>query len=183
MLIVSWCDLEETNEAPEISFDSRQILFDAMMISIMRSYLSKNSHTHPMKIDQTKVHAMHFMWCCWIYGALIFSDHCFSFTRDNFTLHNRWEKAAAWFERQNWFLRLWPFPIYGNRWDKRSLFERGRNKSGSSWPFLKPKVSYSGLHILPQFGLVVIEVPLTPYTRVSPIFQFLNPIFSTPMRY
>ena len=30
--------------------------------------------------------------------------------------------------------------------DKRSLFERGRNKNCSSWPFLKPKVSYSGTH-------------------------------------
>ena len=29
------CDLEETNEAPEISFDSRQILFDAMIISVV----------------------------------------------------------------------------------------------------------------------------------------------------
>ena len=29
------CDLEETNEAPEISCDSRQILFDAMIISVV----------------------------------------------------------------------------------------------------------------------------------------------------
>ena len=81
----------------------------------------------------------------------ISSNDCFSFTRDNFTSHNRWEKAAAWFERQNWFLRLCPSPIYGTRWDKRSLFERGRNKSGSSWPFLKPKVSYSSNHSLTTF--------------------------------
>ena len=27
--------------------------------------------------------------------------------------------------------------------DEMSLFEWGRNKGGSSWPFLKPKVSYS----------------------------------------
>ena len=81
--------------------------------------------------------------CMVLWFFQISSNDCFSFTRENFTSHNRWEKAAAWFERQNWFLRLCPFPIYGTRWDKRSLFERGRNKSGSSWPFLKPKVSYS----------------------------------------
>ena len=27
--------------------------------------------------------------------------------------------------------------------DEVSLFKLGRNKGGSSWPFLKPKVSYS----------------------------------------
>ena len=83
--------------------------------------------------------------CMVLWFFQISSNDCFSFTRENFTSHNRWEKAAAWFERQNWFLRLCPFPIYGTRWDKRSLFERGRNKSGSSWPFLKPKVSYSSM--------------------------------------
>ena len=51
----------ETNEAPEISFGLFRILFRAIIISTMRNYLSKNSHTHPMKIDQTKNHARHFM--------------------------------------------------------------------------------------------------------------------------
>ena len=51
----------ETNEAPELSFDLFRILFRAIIISTMRNYLSKNSHTHPMKIDQTRIHAMHFM--------------------------------------------------------------------------------------------------------------------------
>ena len=88
--------------------------------------------------------------CMVLWFFQISSNDCFSFTRENFTSHNRWEKAAAWFERQNWFLRLCPFPIYGTRWDKRSLFERGRNKSGSSWPFLKPKVSYSHYCLCPS---------------------------------
>ena len=51
----------ETNEAPELSFDLFRILFRAIIISTMRNYLSKNSHTHPIKIDQTRIHAMHFM--------------------------------------------------------------------------------------------------------------------------
>ena len=51
----------ETNEAPELSFDLFRILFRAIIISTMRNYLSKKSHTHPMKIDQTKNHARHFM--------------------------------------------------------------------------------------------------------------------------
>ena len=51
----------ESNEAPELSFDLFRILFRAIIISTMRNYLSKNSHTHPMKIDQTKIHARHFM--------------------------------------------------------------------------------------------------------------------------
>ena len=51
----------ETNEAPELSFDLFRILFRAIIISTMRNYLSKNSHTHPMKTDQTKIHARHFM--------------------------------------------------------------------------------------------------------------------------
>ena len=74
-LSYSWCDLEEMNQAPEISFDSRQILFNAMIISIVQNYLSKNSYTHQMKIDQTKVNAMHSLHVrrC-MYSALIFSD-------------------------------------------------------------------------------------------------------------
>ena len=51
----------ESNEAPELSFDLFRILFRAIIISTMRNYLSKNSHTHPMKTDQTKIHARHFM--------------------------------------------------------------------------------------------------------------------------
>ena len=51
----------ESNEAPELSFDFRRIHFRAIAISTMRNYLSKNSRTHPMKIDQTKNHARHFM--------------------------------------------------------------------------------------------------------------------------
>ena len=50
----------ESNEAPELSFDFRRILFRAIIISTMSYYLSKNSHTHQMKIDQTRIHAMHF---------------------------------------------------------------------------------------------------------------------------
>ena len=45
----------ETNEAPELSFDLFRILFCAIIISTMRKYLSKNSHTHPMKIDQRNI--------------------------------------------------------------------------------------------------------------------------------
>ena len=51
----------ETNEAPELSFDLFRILFRAIIISKIRNYLSKKSHTHPIKIDQTRIHAMHFM--------------------------------------------------------------------------------------------------------------------------
>ena len=51
----------ETNEAPELSFDLFRILFRAIIISTVRNYLSKNSHTHPMKTDQTKIHARHFI--------------------------------------------------------------------------------------------------------------------------
>ena len=64
----------ETNEAPELSFDLFRILFRAIIISTMRNYLSKNSHTHPMKTDQTKIHARHFMWCrCMLWCSVVFS--------------------------------------------------------------------------------------------------------------
>ena len=111
----------------------------------------------------------------------ISSNDCFSFTRENFTSHNRWEKAAAWFERQNWFLRLCPFPIYGTRWDKRSLFERGRNKSGSSWPFLKPKVSYSHKLLMPLsnhwYAARFLVVSTSVWLFVRSLFVFFNPFF------
>ena len=51
----------ESNEAPELSFDLFSIIFRSIIIFTMRNYLSKNSHTHPMKTDQTKIHARHFM--------------------------------------------------------------------------------------------------------------------------
>ena len=64
----------ETNEAPELSFDLFRILFRAIIISTMRNYLSKNSHTHPMKTDQTKIHARHFMWCrCMLWCSVVFN--------------------------------------------------------------------------------------------------------------
>ena len=51
----------ESNEAQELSFDFRRILFRAIIIFTMQNCLSKSSHTHQMKIDQTRIHAMHFM--------------------------------------------------------------------------------------------------------------------------
>ena len=63
----------ESNEAPELSFDFRRIFFRAIIISTMQNYLSKNSHTHPMKTDQTKIHARHSCDVGACYGALLFS--------------------------------------------------------------------------------------------------------------
>ena len=103
----------ETNEAPELSFDLFRILFRAIIISTMRNYLSKNSHTHPMKIDQTKNHARHFMWCrCMLWCSVVFSFYLMSvfFFRGFFTLDIGLEKAPSWFERQNSSLRLGSFP-------------------------------------------------------------------------
>ena len=51
----------ESNKAPELSFDFRRIHFRAITISTMRNYLSKNSHTHQMKINETKRNALHVM--------------------------------------------------------------------------------------------------------------------------
>ena len=64
----------ESNEAQELSFDFRRILFCAIIIFTMQNCLSKNSHTHQMKIDQTRIHAMHFMWCrCMLWCSVVFS--------------------------------------------------------------------------------------------------------------
>ena len=64
----------ESNEAPELSFDFRRILFRAIIISTVRYYLSKNSHTHQMKTDQTKIHARHLMWFrCMLWCSVVFS--------------------------------------------------------------------------------------------------------------
>ena len=67
-------DVVETNEAPERSFDLFRILFHVIIISTMRNYLSKNSHTHPMKTDQTEIHADTSCDVGACYAALLFSD-------------------------------------------------------------------------------------------------------------
>ena len=64
----------ESNEAPELSFDFHRILFRAIIISTIIYYLSKNSHTHPMKTDQTKIHARHSCDVGACYGALFSFD-------------------------------------------------------------------------------------------------------------
>ena len=50
------------------------------------------------------VHVM--VLCCFQF----LSNACFLFSRGFFTLDSSWEKAAAWFKRQNSSLRLGSFP-------------------------------------------------------------------------
>ena len=87
----------ETNEAPELSFDLFRILFRAIIISTIRNYLSKNSPTHPIKIDQTRIHAMHFMWCrCMLWCSVVFSFYLMTvfFFREFFYIRYRIREGA-----------------------------------------------------------------------------------------
>ena len=68
------------NEAPEIRFAFYKMFFRAVIISMMRTYLSKNSHTHLMKIDQTKMHAMHLhAMSVHVMAYVFFSFHVMNF--------------------------------------------------------------------------------------------------------
>ena len=51
--------------------------------------------------------SMHVMVLC---SFQFLSNDCFLFSRGFFTLDSSWEKAAAWFKRQNSSLRLGSFP-------------------------------------------------------------------------